>query len=473
MSTTAEILFNSKEYHKLELLFSSQLKTSTDFNLYKTYLKYTKQNQHSVNLFDVYDFIFKKLKHHWDIYFFIDNFIDFIRNSSLSDEEKVEKMRKIFHAFFLIPMHSFKELWMEYEGFENDLNKMTAKKVISDILPYYQKTHRLYTLYASNYDYEGPCVQDKFVFEDFYDIVEMEEKNIPVYSSEFLFERMTFIYRFFCQKFQREEAFFLYSEYLIKNNKISEAKEVVKNGIKECENSLFLYCYYGSVFDDHLFEEALSNLMPNDALLVEQNDQIDLLIINYLACMLRNKGLDEFRNVLKIYMSQEIGPGVFIYAAQAEHFTLQNKDLPFRIFTKALQKYPNSTILQKEFLQFLLNTGDIINARAFYDQFAKTTEIDDFMIEFERKFGNYENIRKIEETYTPSKTKAKPQVKRKNLERKYMSFKDSYEYYNLTFHVDDVLTPFVESLKVVNEFKYLKWDKDILIDLLKSIKIIK
>lgn len=469
MSTTAETLLHNKEYHKLELLFFSTLKTSTDFNLYKTYLKYIKQNQHNVNLFDVYDFIFKKLKHHWDVYYFIDDFIDYIRSSSLNDEEKVEKMRKIFHSFFFIPMYSFKELWIEYEGFENDLNKMTAKKVISDIQPYYQKTHRLYTLYASKYDYVGPCVQDKFIFEDFFDIIEMEEQNIPAYSNEFLFERMNFIYKFFSQKFKREETFFLYSEYLVQNGKVDEAKEVVKNGIKDCEDSLFLYCYYGSVFDDNLYNEALSKLLDGSDIITEQNDLVDLVVINYLASVLRKKGLEEFRITLKTYINQEIGPCVFIYAAQAEHFSIQSKDLPFRIFTKALQKYPKHTVLQYEFIAFLLQTGDLINARAFYEQFERSAKIDELMIDAESKFGNYDNFRKMVDNFSSNTTQKDINPITKPSERRYLIFKNSFEIYNLTFEVDNILAPFIDSLKGVKKFAYLQWNKDALIEMLKTI----
>jgi cleavage stimulation factor subunit 3 len=44
----------------------------------------------------------------------------------------MDLMRKIFHKAVHTPILNIEEIWKEYDAFENNLSKLTAKKFIAD-----------------------------------------------------------------------------------------------------------------------------------------------------------------------------------------------------------------------------------------------------------------------------------------------------------------------------------------------------
>lgn len=471
MSSLAEKLFSTKDFRKLEIHFSNSLKNSTDISLFKVYLKYIKSQHNEVNLIPVYDFILKKLSHHWDIFYFIKPYIAFLRSAQISEDDRIEKMRSIFHASFLTPMVNFKSLWKEYETFEMDLNRTTGAKMISEVMPIYQKTSRLYLLYKNMYDYENECFQDKLSFDDYYEILEIEERNPAGYAKDHFVSRLQFLYGFFCERFEREETYFLWSEFLIKADRNKEAIDLIKTGMEKLEGNLFLSCYYALISDLNIYEDLIKKIISPSDSITAQNQNVDIILINYLSFELKKYGLEKFRSILKKYLTQEIGPGVFIFAAKTEFFFNQDKNITFRIYSKAIQKYPDHLPLQEEFIKFLLTIGDIINARAFYEKFTKTEDLTNLILFYESKYGNIADFRNTlqvdpvkgcNETYLGC-------FKRR--EMFYVQFKRNLEFYDLKFGNKDVLSLFVDCINSVKGLRYPSYDKSIVIDLLRRIKI--
>lgn len=52
--------------------------------------------------------------------------------SSYEEQQKMDLMRKIFHKSIHTPLYNIEEIWKEYDAFENNLSKLTAKKFIAD-----------------------------------------------------------------------------------------------------------------------------------------------------------------------------------------------------------------------------------------------------------------------------------------------------------------------------------------------------
>lgn len=52
--------------------------------------------------------------------------------SNYEEQQKMDKMRRIFHQAILIPQVRIEQIWKDYDSFENGLNKMTAKKFMSE-----------------------------------------------------------------------------------------------------------------------------------------------------------------------------------------------------------------------------------------------------------------------------------------------------------------------------------------------------
>lgn len=471
MSSLAELLFINKEYRKLELHFSTSLKNSTDISLFKLYFKYIKQQNKEVDLSQVYDFILKKLTHHWDIFYLVMDYVRYLKAAHIPEDDKITKIRSVFHSMFLAPMTNFKILWKEYENFEMDLNKTTAVKIIGEVSVVYQKTYRLYLLYKNMFDYDMENIQDHFTFDDFYEIVEMEERNIPGYPKELLTERLHFMYAFFCEKFEREETYFLMSEFLIGVNKLNDACELIKKGIDKVEKSMFLSFYYALIADVNIYEDLIKKIIEPAESITLQNCNVDLILINLLTFELKVSGLEKFRAVFKKYLLQEIGPNVYIYVAMTEYFLHNDKAIPFKIYTKALQKYPKCLRLQEQFIRFLLQIGDMVNARAFFENFTKTDNLISMMLFHEMKYGNISDFRNLL-THEPVKKYSETNAVCLNAKEMYfVQFKKNLEFFELKFGNQDVLSSFLDVINSVKGVKYLNINNQVLIDMLKNINV--
>ncbi|KAM0688364.1 Cleavage stimulation factor subunit 3 [Conglomerata obtusa] len=448
MSSVAESLLAQKEFVKLTAHFASSLKSSCDIILFKTYLEFiTKQNK-PINMFEVYEFTFKKLKHHWDMYEFINEYIDLVQKDvKISDDDKIDKIRKTYKMFFNSPMRNFAQLWKDYETYETQLNKATAKKIISDILPQYQKTYRLYLLYKNILNYDNIYVQDLLTMDNFYGVLEIEEKNVPNYDSAIFLERFDFIFRFFAEKLNNDEVYFFWSEFLLKNNLINEAVDVCKRGIQNIKNNFFMICYSSMISGEDFFKELIVEQFKDKIDI--QNNRTDLILINYLSFLYKTKGIEVFRNCFKQFIEKEIGPFVFSFVADLEYFATQKKEIPFRIYIKALQKYPENINLQKEFIKFLLKIGDLVNSRAFFEKFIKTKGLCLLMMEHEIKYGNISKFREINALECVNDEQFDDKHIYNGKEGQYKRCKSMFELYDLKYYTKNFIEIFIENINEV------------------------
>ncbi|KAM0674226.1 hypothetical protein GVAV_002300 [Gurleya vavrai] len=467
MSNEAETLFSQKEFTKLKQLFATQLKTSTDIHLFKTYLNYLAMQNKPYNIYEVYEYIFKKLRHHWDIFEFINDYNTFLqKDTKIQEDEKIEKIRKVFNMFLNTPMKNFNLFWKNYENFENNLNKITAKKIIDDALKKFQNTYKLYLIYKNLLDYNCNFVQDNLKLDNFYAIIEAEEKNLACYSDEFLIERVDFVYKFFAEKYPKEEIYSAWSEFLIKNNKKDEALNVCKNGIKALGNNLFLICYASNACNHDFFEDFF-----NTAEYSFQNDLNDLMLINYLSLTYKKSGLESFRNLFKGFLGKPIGPHVYIFAAQTEFFALQNKDIPFKLYLKAISEFPSNNDLKEKFVNFLLQIGDFANARAFFDQFEKTNSICRLMAEYEIFYGSFEKYREINFINEEKNEPDYFMIKEIGKEGDFLRYKNFIQFFNIKFDQKNVLDDFLYAIKNIKS-EFLIFDNFCVIEALKNIEIV-
>lgn len=68
----------------------------------------------------------------------------------------MDSLRKVYHRAVQIPLDNVERLWQDYESFETNLNRITAKKFMADLSPahmqartvYRQLTNHLSSLYT-------------------------------------------------------------------------------------------------------------------------------------------------------------------------------------------------------------------------------------------------------------------------------------------------------------------------------------
>ncbi|KAI1792566.1 Suf-domain-containing protein [Ganoderma leucocontextum] len=117
------------------------LKTSPSVDLLKFYLTYIRRITTGPNARDVirkcYDFALGHAGQDKDSYEIWQDYINFLKAGETSttweEQQKMDAVRRAYQQAVQIPMENVKRLWEEYQDFENNLNKITAKKFISDL----------------------------------------------------------------------------------------------------------------------------------------------------------------------------------------------------------------------------------------------------------------------------------------------------------------------------------------------------
>ncbi|KIK92794.1 hypothetical protein PAXRUDRAFT_829635 [Paxillus rubicundulus Ve08.2h10] len=130
-----------------EELFKRFLRTSPLVDLWKFYLTYVRRVNTSPSSREAvsraYEFALNRIgqdKDSGDIWY---DYIQFLKagetTTTWEEQQKMDALRKVYHRAVQIPLENVEKLWSELETFENSLNKITAKKFMSDLSPSYMQ----------------------------------------------------------------------------------------------------------------------------------------------------------------------------------------------------------------------------------------------------------------------------------------------------------------------------------------------
>ncbi|CAL1708882.1 unnamed protein product [Somion occarium] len=122
-------------------LFNRFLKSSPFVDLWKFYLSYVKRMNQGPNVRDTvrkaYEYALNHIGHDKESTEIWTDYIQLLKSGESAnpwDEgQKMDAIRKAYQRAVQTPMDGVKRLWEEYQEFENNLNKITAKKFISDL----------------------------------------------------------------------------------------------------------------------------------------------------------------------------------------------------------------------------------------------------------------------------------------------------------------------------------------------------
>ncbi|KAK7683506.1 hypothetical protein QCA50_013340 [Cerrena zonata] len=122
-------------------LFNRFLKVSPFVELWKFYLSYVKRMNQGPNVRDTvrkaYEYALNHIGHDKESTEIWTDYIQLLKAGEPAnpwDEgQKMDAIRKAYQRAVQTPMDGVKRLWEEYQEFENNLNKITAKKFISDL----------------------------------------------------------------------------------------------------------------------------------------------------------------------------------------------------------------------------------------------------------------------------------------------------------------------------------------------------
>ena len=132
-------------------------------------------------------------------------------HNTWEEQQKMDALRNVYHRAVQIPHDYVERLWIEMETFENNLNRITAKKYMSDLSPAYLKaravlkklTTHLNALYPQSQDLLLPSLPkfdaaDRSLVGKWKTYLKWEESNpleIEDKDKETLIRRIQGVYR--------------------------------------------------------------------------------------------------------------------------------------------------------------------------------------------------------------------------------------------------------------------------------------
>ncbi|TBT98793.1 hypothetical protein CWI37_1596p0010 [Hamiltosporidium tvaerminnensis] len=409
-------LFSSSNFTLLESLFLKYLPNNYNIDIIYLYIKYTeylvKSNKREIDLSAVYEYALSRFSNHYYSQDLHKNYIEYLqKNNPL-------KVRTAFKNALIVPHSELNTLFKDYEEYENGLNKLTAKKLVSDILPLYQHAHRQYTILSSIIDFEEHKIQN-INLQILFQLTDFELKNPLNLPSTELDQRLDMFFNVMIDRFYyTDQPYFLYSEYLISKNKTDEASKIIFKGIHENKKSLFLYLYYSKITtidvpniyqnliaeysnEFNINKENQSRNFKNGSIMLNKpiyyNNNFDLIVIHYLSFVVRNNGITAFRKLFNSLKDKNLGPYTYIFAGLTEYYTTQNLEISQGIFNLALERFPDCRIVSYEYFNLLNMAG---KNDSVFERITKSDILYKNVISFENKWGS--NFREILERYLTS-----------------------------------------------------------------------
>ncbi|KAG6884913.1 hypothetical protein C0993_007280 [Termitomyces sp. T159_Od127] len=130
-------------FGEAEDLFKKFLVKSPEVDLWKFYLTYVRRVNTIPSTRDAvrksYEFAVNHIGQDKDSGDIWREYIQFLRSgettSTWEEQQKMDALRKVYHRAVQIPLEGVETLWQELESFENNLNRITAKKFMTDLSP--------------------------------------------------------------------------------------------------------------------------------------------------------------------------------------------------------------------------------------------------------------------------------------------------------------------------------------------------
>ncbi|KAJ3269702.1 mRNA 3'-end-processing protein rna14 [Terramyces sp. JEL0728] len=126
-----------QDYTKLEEIFKSCIQKVPNVQLYSKYVDYIIEIQSDFEtVVSTFEYCLKTVgtdKESGDLWY---KYITYCQQhqtqSNYEEQQRMDQLRKIFHRAVHTPLNNIEDIWKEYDTFENQLSKLTAKKFISD-----------------------------------------------------------------------------------------------------------------------------------------------------------------------------------------------------------------------------------------------------------------------------------------------------------------------------------------------------
>ncbi|KAH6583187.1 hypothetical protein BASA60_001591 [Batrachochytrium salamandrivorans] len=144
----AEFERRQEAHDRMEMVFSRCLQSVPSVALHKFYINYIQQvhsprdlppeqaQEANETVVKVFEYVISSVGTDIKSGSIWLDYIHFVANaqavSNYEEQKKMDQLRKIFHRAVHTPLLDVEQIWKEYDAFENNLSKLTAKKFIAE-----------------------------------------------------------------------------------------------------------------------------------------------------------------------------------------------------------------------------------------------------------------------------------------------------------------------------------------------------
>ncbi|KAI9481634.1 MAG: hypothetical protein EXX96DRAFT_219923 [Benjaminiella poitrasii] len=167
----------------------------------------------------------------------------------------MDSMRRAYQKAVTIPLNNVEHLWKEYDQWENNLNRLTAKKFLSEKSSAYMTARtalremRLYTDSINTNTVALPPqwtsdemtqlnLWKKYIEWEKNDPLRLEDEAVVMDRVAYAYQQAFLVLRLY------PEMWYSFASYYQEHNKIEKAISVLKQGIEILPTSLLLHFYY-------------------------------------------------------------------------------------------------------------------------------------------------------------------------------------------------------------------------------------
>ncbi|KAG8193841.1 hypothetical protein JTE90_029573 [Oedothorax gibbosus] len=428
----------SRNYERVEKLFTRCLVKVFNIELWRTYLSYVKETKGSLpsyreKMAQAYDFALDKMGMDISSYPIWNECITFLKNveavGSYAENQRITAVRKVYQRGIVNPMTNIEQFWKDYVAYEQGINNIIADKMIQDRSRDYMNARRVakeYEAVTRGLNRNAPSTPPQGTPEEIKQVdlwkkyIAWEKSNpLRTEDTNVLTKRVMFAYEqcLLClghhPDIWYEAALFLEQscKLLTEKGDLSAGKMYAEEAaaVYERATSSFLKTNQLLHFAYADFEEGRMKYDRVHAIYNKflENPDIDptLAYIQYMKFARRAEGIKAARTIFrKTRENAKTKYQVFVAAAWMEYYCSKDKNVAMKIFELGLKKYGETPDYVLCYIDYLSHLNDDNNTRVLFERVLSSgslppdrqIEIWNKFLEFESNVGDLSSILKVE-----------------------------------------------------------------------------
>jgi cleavage stimulation factor subunit 3 len=255
-----------KDHSRISTLFSKCLRLIHSFDIFKAYLNYIRRthsisedaNQGRAVIKQAYDFVLAKVAHDRESGPIWSDYLSFLKavqvNSAFEEQQKVDEIRKVYQRAVSLPINNVEQIWREWDTWENGVNKVTAKKMLSERSSSYLNARTVLRTLKGFYENLDRCqpimssptftVAEKSLLASWRKVIQWERGNpLKIEDNSTLYERISWVFWQALNVLPRfPELWYDFAMYSSSAGKQEKVLSILKSGCDSCRGRCVNSC---------------------------------------------------------------------------------------------------------------------------------------------------------------------------------------------------------------------------------------